>query len=76
MEVDKISGQKQTEIQNEIVQPFAWENAGDVLYYEILIEKFNDESEQWEEYIYHETDEEETEALTFCSVHWDRKWPD
>ncbi|MCR5062558.1 MAG: hypothetical protein K6A89_04675 [Treponema sp.] len=61
MEVDKISGQKQTEIQNEIVQPFAWENAGDVLYYEILIEKFNDESEQWEEYIYHETDEEETE---------------
>ena len=20
--------------------------------------------------------EEETEAITFCSVHWDRKWPE
>ncbi len=46
---------------NEVRQPFSWTSAGDVLYYEINIEKFNIETNQFEPYFHHETTEEETE---------------
>lgn len=61
LQMSSLSGQKQTEINNDIVQPFAWEDAGDVLYYDILIEKLNENTGVWEEYYTHQTDEVETE---------------
>ncbi len=54
--------------QNKIVQPFAWENAGDVSKYEIVIQKKNEKNGKYEDYYYHETNDEETES---CIIYID-----
>ena len=46
----------------EIRQPFEWDSAGDVLKYEIIIERLNEKTGAWEQCFTHETNEEETEA--------------
>lgn len=46
---------------NQIMQPFSWVSAGDVLKYEIKIEQFNILTNRYEPYYEHETNEEETE---------------
>ncbi|MBE6354908.1 hypothetical protein [Treponema sp.] len=50
---------------NEIRQPFAWTSAGDVLKYQVIIDRINSDGSA-EQVFFHETDEEETEA---CKIY-------
>lgn len=56
---------------NEIRQPFSWTSAGDVLKYEIIIERIGDDG-QTERVFFHETDEEENES---CIIYIDPLLP-
>lgn len=47
---------------NEIRQPFAWESAGDVLKYEIIIQRLDTKSGEAEDVYFHETSDEERKA--------------
>ncbi len=66
------TAQSETARENKIRQPFSWENMGDVLKYEILIEMWNKETGDFEECYSHETDENETEI---CTVYIDPVLP-
>ncbi len=58
------NAQSETASANKIRQPFSWENMGDVLYYEILIERYDEETDSYEQCFFHKTTEEETERCT------------
>ncbi len=66
------NSQSETAEKNKIVQPFSWVSAGDVLKYEIKIEKFDEAKNSFEEYFFHETNEEETEN---CIIYFDPPLP-
>lgn len=53
---------------NEVKQPFTWTSAGDVLKYEIIIDRFDEGAEHYLPFYYHETNEEETES---CIIYID-----
>lgn len=55
------SPRERTAAANALVQPFEWEGGGDVLYYEIVIER-SAGAGKWSEVWRHETTEEETES--------------
>lgn len=57
---------------NKVRQPFSWSSAGDVLKYEIIIDRFDEGTESYLPYYYHETNEEETQA---CLVYIDPLLP-
>ncbi|MCR5218164.1 hypothetical protein [Treponema sp.] len=57
-----ISARDENASANIIRQPFAWENAGDVLKYEIIIYRIDDETGKSEQVFFHETTEEENES--------------
>ncbi len=57
-----------TALANKVRQPFTWSSAGDVLKYEIIIDRFDEGAEHYLPYYYHETNEEETQA---CLVYID-----
>ncbi|MBQ9494405.1 MAG: hypothetical protein IJR50_02055 [Treponema sp.] len=63
-----IDAYNQTAAANELVQPFSWESAGDVLKYEILIEQYDEKSRRFVDYVSHVTTEEETAQ---CLVYFD-----
>ncbi|WP_407426464.1 hypothetical protein [Treponema sp.] len=54
--------QEETEETNELKQPFSWSSAGDVLKYEIIIDRFDEKTNDFLPYYFHETTEEESEA--------------
>lgn len=55
------NAQSDTAEANEVKQPFSWTSAGDVLKYEIIIERFDESAGKYIPYYFHETSEEETE---------------
>lgn len=59
-------------INNKISQPFAWDSAGDVLKYQIKIDKIDEETGKAEEVFFHETTDEEREA---CFIYIDPVLP-
>ena len=54
--------QSENAAENKLKQPFSWENMGDVLKYEILIERYDEKSQSYVQQFFHETTPEETEA--------------
>lgn len=54
--------QSENAAENKIKQPFSWENMGDVLKYEILIERYDEKTQSYVQHFFHETTPEETEA--------------
>ena len=56
------STQEENAEANEIRQPFEWVSAGDVLKYEILIERLDEKTGQTKPVFFHETTEEENQT--------------
>jgi len=72
-ESKNLNARDETSENNQIRQPFAWENAGDVLKYEIKIDRLDEETGEFiEEAFFHETSEEECET---CSIYIDPPLP-
>ncbi|MBR0496317.1 MAG: hypothetical protein IJJ71_09105 [Treponema sp.] len=66
------NSQSDTAQANEVKQPFSWVSAGDVLKYEIIIERFDEGAEHYLPYFFHETNEEETKS---CIIYIDPVLP-
>ena len=66
------NSQSDTAQANEVRQPFSWVSAGDVLKYEIIIERFDEGAEHYLPYYFHETNEEETKS---CIIYIDPVLP-
>ncbi|MBR6296188.1 MAG: hypothetical protein IKR40_06910 [Treponema sp.] len=72
-ESDEINTWKSNSETNKISQPFAWESAGDVLKYEIIIYSLDENTGRVLEEVYrHETTEEENET---CIIYFDPNLP-
>lgn len=68
LEEESISAYDKTVGANQIVQPFSWESAGDVLKYEIVIEQYSEQKDSYVPYTTHITTPEETAR---CLIYFD-----